>query len=185
MVDLLTAPSFSRPISTIAQSFSKPVSATTSTAINARRRYFRCNLKENWELQKKFLAFRKMPYPHDGETLFSFMKEMILEWNLDKKLFSIIVDNATNNDVMIRKVKDWILYDLLVARDVDLLHVSNNQKSELESYLEEARFPRAETFNILDWWKTNSPRLPVLANIARDILAIPATTVASKAAFSE
>ncbi|KAL0386037.1 UNVERIFIED_CONTAM: Zinc finger BED domain-containing protein RICESLEEPER 1 [Sesamum radiatum] len=50
--------------------------------------------------------------------------------------------------------------------------VSNNQKSELESYLEEARFPRAETFNILDWWKTNSPRLPVLAKIARDILAV-------------
>ncbi|KAK4383694.1 Zinc finger BED domain-containing protein RICESLEEPER 1 [Sesamum angolense] len=50
--------------------------------------------------------------------------------------------------------------------------VSNNQKSELESYLEEARFPRAETFNILDWWKTNSPRLLVLAKIARDILAV-------------
>ncbi|KAK4411776.1 putative AC transposase [Sesamum angolense] len=109
---------------------------------------------DSWELQKKILAFRKMPYPHDGETLFSFMKEMILEWNLDKKLFSIVVDNATNNDVMIRKVKDWILYDLLVARDVDLLH------------------------------KTNSPRLPVLAKIARDILAVPATTVASEAAFS-
>ncbi|KAL0307394.1 UNVERIFIED_CONTAM: putative AC transposase [Sesamum calycinum] len=60
---------------------------------------------DSWELQKKILAFRKMPYPHDGETLFSFMKEMILEWNLDKKLFSIVVDNATNNDVMIRKGK--------------------------------------------------------------------------------
>ncbi|KAK4382161.1 hypothetical protein Sango_2899000 [Sesamum angolense] len=62
--------------------------------------------------------------------------------------------------------------------------VSNNQKSELESYLEEARFPRAETFNILDWWKTNSPRLPILAKIARDIPTVPATTVASKATFS-
>ncbi|KAL0345673.1 UNVERIFIED_CONTAM: putative AC transposase [Sesamum radiatum] len=62
--------------------------------------------------------------------------------------------------------------------------VSNNQKSELESYLEEARFSRAETFNILDWWKINSPILPVLAKIARDILAVPATTVASEAAFS-
>ncbi|KAL0288567.1 UNVERIFIED_CONTAM: putative AC transposase [Sesamum calycinum] len=84
---------------------------------------------DSWELQKKILAFRKMPYPHDGETLFSFMKEMILEWNLDKKLFSIVVDNATNNDVMIRKTT-------------------------------------------------------VLAKIARDILAVPATTVASEAAFS-
>ncbi|KAL0455258.1 UNVERIFIED_CONTAM: Zinc finger BED domain-containing protein RICESLEEPER 1 [Sesamum latifolium] len=62
--------------------------------------------------------------------------------------------------------------------------VSNNQKSELESYLEEARFQRAKTFNILDWWKTNSPRLPVLTKIARDILAVPATTVASESAFS-
>ncbi|KAL0373252.1 UNVERIFIED_CONTAM: Zinc finger BED domain-containing protein RICESLEEPER 2 [Sesamum calycinum] len=62
--------------------------------------------------------------------------------------------------------------------------ISNNQKSELESYLEEAKFLRAETFNILNWWKTNSPRLLVLTKIARDILAIPATTVASKATFS-
>ncbi|KAL0340246.1 UNVERIFIED_CONTAM: Zinc finger BED domain-containing protein RICESLEEPER 1 [Sesamum radiatum] len=62
--------------------------------------------------------------------------------------------------------------------------VSNNQKSKLESYLEEAKFPRAETFNILDWWKINSLRLPILAKIARDILAVPATTVASEAAFS-
>ncbi|KAL0349654.1 UNVERIFIED_CONTAM: hypothetical protein Sradi_4114600 [Sesamum radiatum] len=62
--------------------------------------------------------------------------------------------------------------------------VSNNQKSELESYLEEARFPRANTFNILDWWKTNSPKLPVLAKIACDILAVPATTVASETTFS-
>ncbi|KAL0324702.1 UNVERIFIED_CONTAM: Zinc finger BED domain-containing protein RICESLEEPER 4 [Sesamum calycinum] len=62
--------------------------------------------------------------------------------------------------------------------------VLNNQKSELESSLEEARFPRANTFNILDWWKTNSPRLPILAKIARDILAVPATTVALEAVFS-
>lgn len=62
--------------------------------------------------------------------------------------------------------------------------VSVNQKSELESYLDEARFPRAETFSILDWWKTNSPKLPILAMIARDILAVPATTVASEAVFS-
>ncbi|KAL0324684.1 UNVERIFIED_CONTAM: Zinc finger BED domain-containing protein DAYSLEEPER [Sesamum calycinum] len=54
----------------------------------------------------------------------------------------------------------------------------------MESYLEEARFSRAETFNILDLWKIYSPRLPVLAKIACDILAVPATTVALEAAFS-
>ncbi|KAL0367486.1 UNVERIFIED_CONTAM: hypothetical protein Sradi_3638700 [Sesamum radiatum] len=53
------------------------------------------------------------------------------------------------------------------------------QKSESESYLEEARFPRAET---KDWWKTNSPRLPVLAKIARDISS--PSHFASESAFS-
>ncbi|KAL0295924.1 UNVERIFIED_CONTAM: putative AC transposase [Sesamum radiatum] len=62
--------------------------------------------------------------------------------------------------------------------------VSMNQKSELESYLDEVRFSRAETSSILDWWKTNSPKLPILAKITSDILAVPATTVASEAAFS-
>ncbi|KAL0413877.1 UNVERIFIED_CONTAM: Zinc finger BED domain-containing protein RICESLEEPER 3 [Sesamum radiatum] len=62
--------------------------------------------------------------------------------------------------------------------------VSMNQKSELESYLDEVRFPRVETFNILDWWNTNSPKLSILAKIARDILAVPATIVALEAAFS-
>ncbi|KAL0373208.1 UNVERIFIED_CONTAM: hypothetical protein Scaly_1002400 [Sesamum calycinum] len=266
MIDLLTPLSFSRPISKIAQSFSKPAFAITSTATvvdattisaaaaAAVATVFAATSRKKSDVievydeekvkiyklldglsfgncKKKILAFRKMPYPHDGETLFSFMKEMILDWNLDKKLFSIVVDNATNDDVMIRKVKDWILYDLLVARDVDLLvrnklvnlfidyegscaisvnesnvisslrvetrdslsdfdrwryesRVSNNRKSELKKYLEEARFSRVETFNILDWWKTNSPRLLVLAKITRDILAVPATTVALEAAFS-
>ncbi|KAL0373171.1 UNVERIFIED_CONTAM: putative AC transposase, partial [Sesamum calycinum] len=62
--------------------------------------------------------------------------------------------------------------------------VSMNQKSELESYLDEVRFSRAETSSILDWWKTNSPKLPILAKITSDILAVPTTTVASEAAFS-
>ena len=59
-----------------------------------------------------------------------------------------------------------------------------HKKSELEEYLEEPLFPRTENFNILNWWKINSAKLPTLAKMARDILAVPATTVASKATFS-
>ncbi|KAI5663970.1 hypothetical protein M9H77_23293 [Catharanthus roseus] len=42
---------------------------------------------DNWELKKKILAYRHIPYPHEGETLFRFINDLILEWNLDKKLF--------------------------------------------------------------------------------------------------
>ncbi|KAG8374558.1 hypothetical protein BUALT_Bualt10G0007900 [Buddleja alternifolia] len=60
-----------------------------------------------------------------------------------------------------------------------------NQKSEGETYLDEPRYPKIENFSILDWWGTSNPRLPILAKIARDVLVVPATTVASEAAFSD
>ena len=41
-----------------------------------------------------------------------------------------------------------------------------------------------ENFKILDWWKVAVTRYPTLRKIARDIYAIPVTTVASESAFS-
>ncbi len=37
---------------------------------------------------------------------------------------------------------------------------------------------------MLLWWKENSSKYPTIAQMARDILAIPITTVASESAFS-
>ncbi|KAH0669918.1 hypothetical protein KY285_025523 [Solanum tuberosum] len=39
-------------------------------------------------------------------------------------------------------------------------------------------------FDVLLWWKVNSPRFPLLSEIARDVLAIPVSSVASECAFS-
>lgn len=59
-------------------------------------------------------------------------------------------------------------------------------KNELDRYLEEETLP-CETgvdFDILGWWKVAGSRYPTLRMVARDILAIPITTVASESAFS-
>ncbi|KAL0316336.1 UNVERIFIED_CONTAM: putative AC transposase [Sesamum radiatum] len=56
--------------------------------------------------------------------------------------------------------------------------------SELDMYLEESLLPRARDFDILNWWKTNGVKFPTLQKMARDILAIPVSTVASESAFS-
>uniref|UniRef100_A0A3Q7JFE8 HAT C-terminal dimerisation domain-containing protein n=1 Tax=Solanum lycopersicum TaxID=4081 RepID=A0A3Q7JFE8_SOLLC len=34
------------------------------------------------------------------------------------------------------------------------------------------------------WWKVNEPRFPILAEMVRDVLAIPISSVASECAFS-
>lgn len=57
-------------------------------------------------------------------------------------------------------------------------------KSELDKYLDEQREKDVEKFDILNWWKVNSTKYPVLSCIAKDVLAIPVSTVASEYAFS-
>ncbi|KAL2930904.1 putative AC9 transposase, partial [Bienertia sinuspersici] len=45
-------------------------------------------------------------------------------------------------------------------------------------------FQTEENFHIIQWWKNHSTKFPVLARITKDILAIPASTIASESAFS-
>lgn len=59
-----------------------------------------------------------------------------------------------------------------------------HEKSEFDSYLEETLLPNDPDFDILTWWKTQGVKHPILRLIARDIFAIPVSTVASEAAFS-
>ncbi|XP_059453467.1 zinc finger BED domain-containing protein RICESLEEPER 2-like [Corylus avellana] len=57
-------------------------------------------------------------------------------------------------------------------------------KTEIEQYcLEDVESP-STTFDILNWWKVNSTKFPILSKVARDVLAIPVTTVASESTFS-
>jgi len=39
-------------------------------------------------------------------------------------------------------------------------------------------------YDVLSWWKLNSPKFPVLSRVARDVLAMQVSSVASESAFS-
>ncbi|XP_073225616.1 zinc finger BED domain-containing protein DAYSLEEPER-like [Cicer arietinum] len=66
--------------------------------------------------------------------------------------------------------------------------ISNSGKSELDAYLEEKSIEvdeeHYEDFEVLLYWKVNEKKYHVLSLMARDVLSIPITIVASKSSFS-
>ena len=56
-------------------------------------------------------------------------------------------------------------------------------KGEVDQYLDSGLVPEDNEFNVLNWWKRNRD-YPTLKRIAKDILAIPVSSVASESAFS-
>ncbi|KAF1881589.1 hypothetical protein Lal_00039804 [Lupinus albus] len=62
---------------------------------------------------------------------------------------------------------------------------SSNCKLELDRYLEESLLPRTKCeCDISNWWETNEAKYHTLQMIAKDLLAIPISTVASESTFS-
>ena len=53
----------------------------------------------------------------------------------------------------------------------------------MDKYLNEASEKNREGFDILAWWKVNSTRYVILSEVARDVMAIPVSTVAFELAF--
>ncbi|KAI7737469.1 hypothetical protein M8C21_018378 [Ambrosia artemisiifolia] len=69
------------------------------------------------------------------------------------------------------------------------LGVTDDPKLELERYLiedieEDHEYFRSEDFTVLDWWKSRRTTFPILSLVARDILAIPISTVACESSFA-
>ena len=62
-------------------------------------------------------------------------------------------------------------------------NVSYVKHSEIHLYLEED--VETQITNPLQYWKVHEHRFPALAQMARDFLAIPASSVPSEAAFSQ
>lgn len=58
-------------------------------------------------------------------------------------------------------------------------------KSELDEYLsEKIVIPSSKSFDVLAWWKGNCLKYPILSKMARDVLSIPISSVASESTFS-
>ncbi|XP_075501882.1 uncharacterized protein LOC142539962 isoform X2 [Primulina tabacum] len=115
-------------------------------------------IDSNWVLQKRIINFSYMPPPHSGIALCDKINSLFNLWGIQRKVFTITLDNAAANDVA--------------------------QKSQLDLYLDEPKIDRSSNCDVLAFWKAYQFRYPELAQMARDILSVPISTVASESSFS-
>ena len=75
-------------------------------------------------------------------------------------------------------------FDLFVNNSSNSSKKHVNARMKFDHFIDEGVLKRNEDFDILGWWKSNGHKYHTLQRIARDILAILVTTVASESAFS-
>ena len=72
--------------------------------------------------------------------------------------------------------------------DFDVYATQNCQpissKSDLNRYLEDPLIKRTPYFDVLQWRKMNKGKYPILAEMAKDLLGVPVTNIASESAFT-
>ncbi|KAF7821847.1 zinc finger BED domain-containing protein RICESLEEPER 2-like [Senna tora] len=65
-------------------------------------------IDDNWQLQSRLVRFIYVPAPHNAEVLCNVLVECLLDWNLDRKISTLTLDNCTTNDVMVDLLCDRI-----------------------------------------------------------------------------
>ncbi|KAB2072822.1 hypothetical protein ES319_A07G043500v1, partial [Gossypium barbadense] len=61
---------------------------------------------KDWKLQKRIIRFRALFPPYDGLHIADELVLCLSQWGIDKKIFSITLDNASYNDVMVSCLKN-------------------------------------------------------------------------------
>ena len=78
---------------------------------------------EKWVLHSKILSFCDLLPPHTGDVLASKVHECLKEWGIEKKVFTLTLDNATANDSMQEILKDRLNLDDNLLYKGEFFHV--------------------------------------------------------------
>ena len=62
-------------------------------------------IDKSWVLHSRIMRFIRILSPHNAESLGDELMKCLLDWNVDRKLSAITVDNCSTNDSMIDKIK--------------------------------------------------------------------------------
>ncbi|XP_034208217.1 zinc finger BED domain-containing protein RICESLEEPER 1-like [Prunus dulcis] len=107
-----------------------------------------------------------------------------------KHIFEEIFENDPTCDRLVaqktNEVKQLLMnmYEVYKPSSNNMGATSTTNESGVDRYLLDPLESIDEEFDILGWWRINGLKYPTLASIAKDVLAIPTSTIASESCFS-
>ncbi|KAL5789667.1 hypothetical protein ACOSQ2_004555 [Xanthoceras sorbifolium] len=72
-------------------------------------------IDKSWVLHSRIMRFIHVLSPYDAKSLGDQLMKCLLDWNVDRKLYVITVDNCSTNDSMIDKIKNKFSDALLLG----------------------------------------------------------------------
>nr|XP_027096077.1 zinc finger BED domain-containing protein RICESLEEPER 1-like [Coffea arabica] len=76
-----------------------------------------------WRLQKQVLNFVHVPSPRPGIAIADAIYKCMLDWGIESKIYTVSVDNASNNDTALRCLKDTFSRNKCLLAKGKLFHV--------------------------------------------------------------
>jgi hypothetical protein len=80
-------------------------------------------INRRWELEKKVLVFFNFPTSHTNTNLVEKLITLLKEWGIYRKIFSITLENASNNDGMVSILKKHPSFGSDLIADGVFFHV--------------------------------------------------------------
>ncbi|XP_027114051.1 zinc finger BED domain-containing protein RICESLEEPER 2 isoform X1 [Coffea arabica] len=80
-------------------------------------------IDSQWRLQKRVLNFVHVPPPRPGIGIADAIYKCMLDWGIESKIYTVSVDNVSNNDTALRCLKDTFSRNKCLLAKGKLFHV--------------------------------------------------------------
>ncbi|KAH9659476.1 BED-type domain-containing protein [Citrus sinensis] len=87
------------------------------TACNQKKGYMVVTghfIDNSWHLQNRILRFIYVQAPHTADCISQILVKCLMDWNLDRKLSTVTLDNCSTNDAMVARLKGLLSTESMI-----------------------------------------------------------------------